>query len=134
MATINIFNKRTYAKRDHPHSKTFYCGRRMRDIPGSPLANPFKIQKGRMARAEAIYQYQCYFRDRVSGVKIEPSLFIQLGITRDEFMQALADICLTYQSGQDVDLLCWCSPDAKGNTVPCHCGIIKEYVIKVSSL
>lgn len=124
MTAINIFNKRTYARKDHPESKAFYCGRRMRDIPGSPLANPFKIQSGRLARVEAIYKYSSYFRDMLGGK----------AHGRNEFMQSLADIILVYESGVDVDLVCWCSPDDEGRPVACHCDIIRDYILKVTSL
>lgn len=122
MNEIRIFNKRTYAKRDHPRSKTFYCGRRMRDIPGSPLANPFKIKGTVVTRPLSIKRYREYFYDMVNH-----SVYIS-NADRNKFMQALADICIAYQSGHDIDLLCWCSP------LLCHCEIIKEYVLKVTEI
>jgi len=126
MTAINIFNKRHYAKRDHPDSHTFYCGRRMRDLAGSPLANPFKITKS-LNRRSVLYLYERHFNKIVNGDDVATLL-------RREFMQALADIILVYEQGIDVDLLCWCTPDANGNSVPCHCDMIRDYVLKVTTL
>lgn len=96
----------------------------MRDIPGSPLANPSRIS-GTVNRAQAIAEYQVHFHGMTNN---------RMAQGRNEFMQALADIILVCESGQDVDLICWCSPDAKGNVVPCHCEIIRDYILKATSL
>lgn len=84
-----------------------YLGRAMpaRGLPGSPLANPFRLSD-ESQRDAVITQYQQWFEQKLtsndSAVRAEFERLYQLAIEND------------------LELACWCAPKR------CHCDVVKD--------
>lgn len=98
--SVIVRNKKTY---DGPG---VYIGRNMPGQPGHPLGNPFKV--GPISREESIDRYK--------------KLFYGAWVYDDTKKNALASLRKMYDNGEDINLICWCAPEA------CHGDIIKEWL------
>ena len=84
-----------------------YVGRANKDLPGSPLANPFRMN-GESDRAKVIQQYRKWlWRQCQSDTP-----------ARRELMRLVA----RYQAGQTIRLACWCFPKR------CHAEVIASAI------
>lgn len=107
MAKITVVNKKTYTPGPHD----FYIGR------GSALGNPYTSMPLMMTKAkfqcssveEAIASYERYFNCKMIGHD-------------REMVAELMKIQEAYESGHDVQLVCFCSPR------PCHGNVIKSFI------
>src|ERR1700676_2847348 len=84
-----------------------YVGRRMKDYPGSPLANPYYIGIDG-ARGEVIAKYRAW------------------AATWPEWSRASAELRRLVEIHRErgsLTLLCWCAPK------PCHADVIAEMIL-----
>lgn len=85
-----------------------YIGRAGYGLKGSPLANPFKMNK-EAERAEVIERYRTYIQKKIEE--------------RDQaVLDELREIEHAHRKGEKVVLLCWCAPRA------CHGDVVKELI------
>ena len=100
---IRVENRRTF------RGAGIYVGRRMRDLQGSVLGNPYKVKPhGQYERNASIEMYRRWLWRHVrSGI----------GDVYDEVMR-LKSIA---EQG-DLTLVCWCAPEA------CHAEVIKAAI------
>ena len=96
-------------KRGGPHGYIgIYIGRAGYGLKGSPLANPFKMNK-EAERAEVIERYRTYIQKKIEE--------------RDQaVLDELREIEHAHRKGEKVVLLCWCAPRA------CHGDVVKELI------
>jgi len=85
-----------------------YVGRARKDLPGSPLANPFRMN-GEADRAKVIEQYRRWLWQQCQSDT--PAY--------RELMRLVA----RYQAGQTIRLACWCFPKR------CHAQVIKRAIL-----
>lgn len=96
---ITVANK----KRDWLHTDHVYIGR------PSPLSNPFVV--GRDGdRNLVISAYENWLRDQLV---MQPASSVA---------QAYRALVTRYWNGEDLQLICWCSPQA------CHGDVIKRFI------
>ena len=100
---IEVVNQRNF------RGEGVYIGRRMKDIPGSPLRNDFRIGPDG-SRDEVVTRYRAWLRREIKRGK---------GPALDE-LRRLVGIA---QAGQDLRLVCWCAPSA------CHGDVLKAAII-----
>lgn len=92
----------TVLNRHHGNPKGQYIGR------GTPLGNPFKVEKGRTSR-QALEQ----FRKWALNALTEPA---------HPFTVAARELKAKHDAGEDLKLICSCKPGA------CHGDIIVELI------
>ena len=107
----NIHNCKTERKPGTPNH--VYVGRQMRDIPTSPLGNPWKIGQD----GDRTNVLQLYKRDLWNALNDKPS---RLGPAAKTELHRLAAI-------PDLHLWCWCAPE------PCHAQIIAAAIAWLKS-
>jgi len=95
--TITVVNKKAH------RGVGIYIGR------PSPLGNPFVI--GRDGDREAVI------------LKYESWLIGRMNLGDQRIWNALADIKEAHEHGHEVNLICWCAPQA------CHGDVIKRLVL-----
>ena len=83
------------------------------DLDASPLGNPYRLKNAKDAaeRQQVIASYRAWLLKQLTHLDNSQSQEI-------ERLRALHD------EGQDLTLLCWCSP------LPCHGDVIKEILLK----
>lgn len=86
--------------------KGVYIGRGMRFRKGSPLGNPFKLER-EDERGRVIAFYRAHILAKIEAQ--DPAVLAEL-----RRLQTM------HKAGEEVVLLCWCSP--KG----CHGDVLKE--------
>ena len=92
----------TVLNRHHGNPKGQYIGR------GTPLGNPFKVEKGR-TRRQAIEQFRKWALNALTD-------------QRHPFTVAAKELKTRHDAGEDIKLVCSCKPDA------CHGDIIVELI------
>jgi hypothetical protein len=99
MAAITVRNIKT-------GGKGVYIGRKCFGYPGSPLMNPFPLRT-ETERPGVITRYRAHLLAKIAAG--DPPIVAEL-----RRLHAL------FRAGEDVALVCWCSPRA------CHGDVVKE--------
>lgn len=94
-----------------PGEIRIYVGRPAQDYPGSPLANPWKIERD---RGETLVRYREWLREALKD-------------TQSPQAQEILRMGQLVAAGADVVLLCWCAPAG------CHADVICEAVDRVAN-
>jgi hypothetical protein len=94
-----------------PGETRVYIGRACRGYAQSPLANPWKIGQD---RDETLGRYRDWLRETLKD-------------TTSPQAQEILRLGHLVSAGEDLVLLCWCSPSA------CHGDLVAEVVQKVAS-
>ena len=101
---ITIVNLRTFKG---PYE---YIGRRMRNLPGSPLGNPYKVKP-----------YGPYERNESVFTLYRQHLWDQIKDTQSEVFKELVRL-LDLAKDQPLNLACWCAPES------CHGEVIRNAI------
>jgi hypothetical protein len=102
---IQIESKKTY------RGEGIYVGRKMPDLPGSVLGNPFRIGRDG-TRDQVIVKYRRWLWEQI---KLKNEAYVEL--------RRIAELA---RRG-NVTLVCWCAPEL------CHATVIKRSVEYLNS-
>lgn len=91
-----------------------YVGRAVGSLPGSPLANPYRVGRDG-TRAEVVQKYRRWLWSEIKAYLADPA---QPSPAVSELLR-LVDLRL---AGESFDLVCWCAPE------PCHAEVIEAAI------